>query len=105
MRIVKGERHDRFHAQIGDCQSKNAAEDGQDEALGQRLPDEPCARGPNGQTNRGIGTTRGSASQQQVGNVGARNQQHEAANREQDAQAGAVVFLHHADAGSGRNDA
>ena len=42
-------------------------------------------------------------SQQQVGDVRARDQKDQAAHRQQDAEAAAVLLLHHADSGAGRH--
>ena len=93
-----------FDAEIGDDQAGDAAEHGEHDAFGERLADEPSARCAEGEPDRGLRAARGSASQQQIGDVGAGNEQHQAADGEQDAQAVAVVGFHDADAGAGGND-
>ncbi len=78
--------------------------DGQQHALDQRLRDDLPARGAERQPHRGLAATRDGAGQQQVGDVGAGDQQHQPAHAEQDAQAAAVLLAHDADAGAGRHD-
>ena len=67
------------------------------ESLGNNLP----PRGANGHAYGGLAATRHRASQQQVRDIGAGNQQHQAADGEQDLQAAPVLFLHLGDAGAG----
>ena len=62
------------------------------------------ARGAERQPDRGLAAPRDGAGQQQVGDVGAGDQQHQRAHAEQDAQAAAVLLAHDADAGAGRDD-
>ena len=62
------------------------------------------ARRADRQPHRRLRPARHRAREQQVGDVGARDQQHQAADAEQDLQAAAVLLLHHADAGAGRHD-
>ena len=59
------------------------------------------ARGAQGQAQRGLPAARYGASQQQVRHVRAGDQQHQAANRQQDLKAAPVLFLHLGDAGAG----
>ena len=61
-------------------------------------------RGAKGQAQCGLSTARYGASQQQVRHIGAGNQQHQAANGEQDLKAAPVLFLHHGDAGACGDD-
>ncbi len=98
MRAVEGERDDGLDSEKGDDQAGEAAEDGEDDAFGEGLADEPLARGSEGEANRGLGAARGSASEQQIGDVGAGDEQDQAADGEQDMQAVGVVGLHDADA-------
>ena len=75
---------ERHHAeqQIADPdrehQSDDAAGDREHEALGERLADQPAASGAERQPHRDLLLPRRRAAQQQVGDVRARDQQHEA---------------------------
>ena len=72
-------------------------------AFDQRLGDDLPPRGAHGQPHRGLAAPRHRPGEQQVGDVGTGDQQHQRAHRQQDAQAAAVLLLHHADAGAGRH--
>ena len=64
-----------------------------------------CRRdAPIASRTRGLAAPRDGAREQQVRDVGARDQQHQAAHAEEDLQAAAVLLLHDADAGAGRHD-
>ena len=99
----KGQRQQQPGGADRDGQADDAAEHGQQHALEQRLRDDLPARGAERQPDRGLAATRDGAGQQQVGDVGAGDQQHQRAHAEQDAQAAAVLLAHDADAGAGRD--
>ena len=82
----------------------DAAGEREQHALDQRLRDDLPPRRADRQAHRGLAAARDRAREQQVGDVGARDQQHEPAHAEQDLQAAPVLLLHHADAGAGRDD-
>ena len=82
-------------------QTGQGTSDREQDAFDERLGDDLAARGSHGQAYRGLAAARHRAGQQQVGDVGAGDQQHQRADRHQDAQAAPVLLLHHADAGAG----
>ena len=82
----------------------NSAADGEQDALRERLRNDLPGRGAHGQSNCRLPTPRYPASQQQIRHVGAGDQQHQAAHREQDLQAAPVLLFHHCHARSGRYD-
>ena len=59
-------------------QPEHAAGEREDDAFGQQLPDDAAARSADGGADRDLAPAAGRAHQQQVGDVGARDQQHEA---------------------------
>ena len=64
-----------------------------------------CRRvAPTARRTRRLRAPRDGAREQQVGDVGAGDEQHEPADGKQDLQAAPVLFLHHGDAGPGGND-
>ena len=77
---------------------------GEQHAFDQRLRDDLPARRAERQPHRRLAAAGDGARQQQVGDVGAGDQQHQRAHAEQDAQAAAVLLAHDADAGAGRHD-
>ena len=89
---------------IGDGESDDAAGDGEEDALDQRLRDDLPARRADRQPQRRLAAPRDRAREQQVGDVGAGDQQHQSAHAEQDAQAAAVLLPHDADAAARRHD-
>ena len=82
-------------------QSGNAAADCEQDAFRKSLRDNLPRRGAEGQAHGGLTPARHRASQQQVRNIGAGNQQHQAADGEQNLQAAPVLLLHLGDAGAG----
>ena len=87
-----------------DDQAGDAAGDGEEHALDERLRDDLPARRADGEPQRGLAAPRDRTREQQVRDVGARDEQHQAAHAEQNLQAAAVLLLHHADAGAGWHD-
>ncbi len=77
----------------GQAEADGAADDSEDEAFDQQLPDDPPAGGAEGGAHRDLAPALGRAREQQVGDVGAGDQQHEgdgAKNREERRPAGAA---------------
>ena len=60
----------------GDCDSSRAAHCAQQHALGEQLTNHTHRRGSQGGTDGHLAAASGSPRQQEVGNVGARNQEH-----------------------------
>ena len=85
---------------IGDEQASESAGDGQQQAFGERLADDVRARGSDGEAEGGLRAAGHAASEEQVGEVGAGNQQDGGADTEEDLEAAAVLFLHFGDAGT-----
>jgi hypothetical protein len=77
----------------------DAAGDGEEDALDERLGDNLAPRRADRQPQRGLAAARDRARQQQVGDVGTRKEEDQPAHAEKNLQAAAVLFLHHADAG------
>ena len=63
-----------------------------------------AGRCADGEAHGGLAATGDRASEQQVRDIGAGDQQHDAANGQQDLEAATVFFFHDGDAGSGGND-
>ena len=87
-----------------DDEARDAAADGEQDAFDERLRDDLRSRRADGHPQRGLRPSRDRAREQQVRDVRAGDEQHEPAHRHQHLQAAAVLLLHHADAGAGRND-
>ncbi len=87
-----------------DREPGNPAADREHHALDQRLRHQLPARRAHREPHGGLPAPRHRAGEQQVGDVGAGDEQHEAADAEQNLQAPAVLLFHHADAGAGRDD-
>ena len=102
---MPGERECQQHARRADRhhEADHAARDGEQDALDERLCDDLPARRADRQPQRRLAAPRRRAREQQVGDVGAGDQQHQAADAEQDAQAAAVLLLHDADAAAAGN--
>ena len=77
---------------------------GEDTALDERLRDDLPPGCADREAQRRLRPPGGGPRQQQVGDVRAGDEQHEAAHGEQDLEAAPVLFLHHTDAGAGRDD-
>lgn len=69
----------------------HAADQREQQTLGQKLAQEAAASGADGRTDRDLARPAGSPDQQQVGNVGAGAEQHATHGAEQDIQGGAHV--------------
>jgi hypothetical protein len=59
----------------GDQDTKNSAQRGKHDALGQELPDQLKPPRPNGEANRNLPAPSHGASQEEVGNIRARDQE------------------------------
>src|SRR5262249_20072700 len=75
----------------------DAAGDGEEDALGERLRDDLAARGAEGEPDGSLPATRDPAGEQQVRHVGAGDEHHETADGEKDLQTPAVLLFHHGD--------
>ena len=76
---------------VGHDEPRGAAEPGEHQALGQHLPDDAAAPGADGRANGELARARREPSEQEVGDIAAGNQQHEAYRGEQDEQPQPVV--------------
>src|ERR1700761_1596388 len=95
---MERERDQKFYSQIGNDQAGQATEDREHQAFRERLADDSLPGCAESKTNGSLRTPGRSASKKQVGDIGARNEQHQSANREQNAEAVAVVLFHEANA-------
>jgi len=80
----QGQQHS--HAPIGECQTRQSADDGEDDGFGDQLRDQAPASGANRHPYRNFLSSRGGARQQQVGHVGAGDQQNQTNYRAQHGQ-------------------
>ena len=64
------------HARVADAEPEHAAGDGNHQALGDELANEPSASGANGEAQRHLTRANGRAARQQAGDVAARHEQH-----------------------------
>src|SRR6185312_2266133 len=71
------ERHQRSHAELGDEHAQSTAYDCEQETLGQQLLRQSCSSRTERGTHRELAAPPRAACEQQVGDVGARYQQHE----------------------------
>ena len=94
LRTMEGERDHQLYAEVGNRNSGYATEHGEYDALCERLLNKPIPRCAQSQPHRGLRTARSPAGQQQVGYIGAGNQQHQAADGEQDVKAIAIIGFH-----------
>jgi hypothetical protein len=93
---MKGEKDHRLDAEVSDAQAQKSTEDGEDEAFCQRLSDESLARGAEGETDGDLCAPRNASCQEQIGYIGARDEEHQTADGEEDVQAVFVVGFHDA---------
>ena len=84
--LVAEEGDDETHAEAGEKQSERAAGDREHDGLGEDRPDDARAAGPEGRAHRDLLAPRDRAGENEVGDVGARDQEHEAHGPEQDEQ-------------------
>ena len=101
MRAVKGQREKKARGCHCDKKSGYAASDGEQDAFGESLHDNFAPRGTQSQAYCGLSATSDCAGEEQVGHVGAHDQEHQAANGQEDLQAAAVLFFHFGDTGAG----
>ena len=88
-------------ATIGDDESCKSPGDRQQNAFGQGLGDDLAPGGSNGHAQGGLAAAGDRANEQEVGDVGAGDEQHQAADRQQNLQAATVLFFHDRDTGTG----
>src|SRR5579883_738966 len=84
-------------------QSHHAPANRQQHAFRQRLPDDLPPRCPERQPHRRLPASCHAPRQQQIRHVGARDQEHQPADRQQNLQTPPVLFLHHRHARSRRH--
>ncbi len=104
MRPLEREREKQAGRRHGDQETGDAPGNREHEALEQRLRDDlPSARAER-QPQGDLSAARRGTGQEQVGDVGARDQEDQRADRQQDLQAAPVRLLHLADAAAGGHD-
>ena len=81
-------RHQGAHAEVGQEQPHHAAGQRDDDALGEELPEQALPRGAERGAHRDLLRPRRGAGQQQVGHVGAGDEEHEPHRAEKDEQGG-----------------
>jgi hypothetical protein len=104
VRAVEGQREEKARGRHCDKKSGYAASDGQQDAFGESLHDNFAPRGTQSQAYCGLSATCDCAGEEQVGHVGAHDQEHQTANGQEDLQAAAVLFFHFGDTGAGGDD-
>jgi hypothetical protein len=88
------ERDEEIHAPLPEDQTEGRAQGGEHEALRQELAQQACSAGSQGDTRGELVLPIGRSGQQQVGHVGAGDQQHEP-NRAQQHEKGRTPGAHH----------
>jgi hypothetical protein len=81
----------RAHAHIAEDEAEDAAGDGEDDAFGEELADDAGAAGAHGGTDGEFTLAAGGPDEQEIGDVGAGDEQDEADGSEQDKERGARV--------------
>ncbi len=100
----EGEREQETRRAHRDEQSGDPSADGQQNTLHQRLRHDLPAGSADGEPQGGLPTPCDRAGEQQVCNVGTRDEEDEAAHAEENLEAAAVLLLHDADAGARGHD-
>src|ERR1051325_258219 len=85
---VGGQRENRVQSPPADGDTKNAAAEGEHHALGQQLADQSSAFGAKCGADRELATTARGTREEQVGNVGAGDEQDESDGAEHDLEGG-----------------
>jgi len=80
------EARERRYADVGDGDTTEAADNGDGNAFGEHLPDEAAAAGAEGAAQSNLARPLGTAGEEQVGDVGTGDQQHEPDGTEQQVQ-------------------
>ena len=93
VRVGKCERKNGVRAGIGNGQSSQSADAAQQHALGENLADDAAAPCAQGHAHGDVGAPRGGARQQQVGDVGAGDEQHDGGENHQHLQTLARLLL------------
>ena len=91
MRPSKRQRQDGARARKGHEEPRQAAQNSQQHAFRNDLADQPRARGAQRHPDGGLRPRRGAAGQQQIGDVGAGDQQHEAGDGHEQAETRCAV--------------
>src|SRR6202167_6215062 len=97
VRAVEGQREEKARGRHCDKKSGYAASDGEQDAFGESLHDNFAPRGTQSQAYCGLSATCDCAGEEQVGHVGAHDQEHQTANGQEDLQAAAVLFFYFGD--------
>src|SRR6185437_11669796 len=79
------------HARIAQRNTDDGPSAGEEDAFGQKLANYSCPRSANGSTDSKLTTTARGTEQQQIGNVGARHEQHQAHRARQDEEQSTVA--------------
>ena len=103
VRAVEREGEQQLSCSHGDDQACNSPEHGEQHAFGESLHDDFARGGADGETYCGLGAAVDGAGEQQIRNVGARDQENHSADGEQNLQTASVFFFHHGDTRAGGN--
>ena len=96
----EGEREQHAGSRVGDDDAGDAAECGEDEAFGEELPDDAPPRGAEGGADGHLGAAGHAANEQQIGDVGAGDEQDESGDPGEQMQVRGVPLLHGLDPGA-----
>ena len=104
LRVGKGKSQHHVRPGIGDGQSCGSSDQAEQHALGKDLANEPAACRSEGDAHSNIRAPRGAAREQQIGNVGACNEQNDRGENHEQAQARARLLLQPLNAAAGRRE-
>ena len=103
-RASEGESKEQAGGTGGDDESGHSPGDGKEDALDERLRHDLPARGSHRQPDGGLAAPRDGTTEQQIGDIGAGDEQNQAAHAEKNLQAAPVPLLHHPDARASGHD-
>ena len=89
---------------VGDDQAGQGPAEGEQDAFDERLRHDVARTGAHGQADRRLCPKRHGSGEEEIGDIRAGDEEHHAADAEQDVQAVPVGRLHHGDAATGRHD-
>ena len=104
MGSAKGKEQDRAGTGVGNVESSRAASYGQQDAFSELRPDKPCSRRSEGQPQSGLGAIGSPPCEEEVGDIGASDEQDQSRDRHEQTQARSVVRLHPVHAAGRRHE-
>src|SRR5215510_10937819 len=91
---MEREIENQFTASVGDSDSENTADDGEQSGLNERFAHQQAARRAEGDTQRRLRALLQAASEHEIGEISASDKQHTAGRDEQQLQSSLVLVAH-----------